>query len=244
MPAGFPFRAAAMSDDSILLTEDADLPTVPLAPAPWSLTGTGYILLMKLPAAVLDDPRHTPTSLRGQRRGGLSMVMLVDYENSAVGPYRELLYIPGKFAFGTKVYQSITRIYVSSMESVVNGRINWGIPKDRCDFDYQYGADGHDRLEASLNGRPFARFAFKAGGWRLPFSTAIVPNALLTLAQRHGGRQFVYVPSASGRVQFAKVTDWSFDAALFPDLAQGKVLACVKVPRFAMGFPVSAVQPA
>jgi len=233
-----------MAHDSILLTEDADLPTVPLAPAPWSLTGTGYIVLMKLPPAVLDDPRHTPAALRGQRRGGLSMVMLVDYESSAVGPYRELLYVPGKFAFGAKVYQSITRIYVSSMESVVNGRINWGIPKDQCDFDYQYGSNGDDRLEARLNGKAFARFAFKAGGWKLPFSTAIVPNALLKLAQRHGGRQFVYVPTASGSIQFAKVTDWSFDAALFPDLAQGKVLACVKVPRFTMGFPVSAVTPA
>ena len=244
MRAGFPIRLAAMSEPSILLTEDAELPTVPLAPAPWSLTGTGYILLMKLPPAVLDDPRHTPAALRGQRRGGLSMVMLVDYESSAVGPYRELLYIPGKFAFGARAYQSITRIYVSSIESVVNGRINWGIPKDRCDFDYQYGADGEDRLEARLDGQPFARFAFKAGGWRLPFSTAIVPNALLKLAQIHGGRQFVYVPSAAGRIQFAKVTDWSFDATRFPDLAQGKVLACVKVPRFTMGFPVSAVQPA
>ncbi|WP_293373422.1 acetoacetate decarboxylase family protein [Nevskia sp.] len=232
-----------MSDDSILLTPDAALPTVPLAPAPWSLTGTGYILLMKLPPAVLDDPRHTPAALRGKRRGGLSMVMLVDYESSAVGPYRELLYIPGKFAFGDVALQSITRIYVSSMESVVNGRINWGIPKDQCDFDFQYGSDGQDRCEASLNGKPFAKFAFKAGGWKLPFSSVIVPNALLRLAQVHGGRQFVYVPSASGKIQFAKVTDWSFDAALFPDLAQGKVLACVKVPRFTMGFPVSAVTP-
>ena len=233
-----------MSDDSILLTPDAALPTVPLAPAPWSLTGTGYIVLMKLPPAVLDDPRHTPAALRGKRRGGMAAVMLVDYESSAVGPYRELLYIPGKFAFGDKALQSITRIYVSSMESVVNGRINWGIPKDQCDFDFQYGADGQDRCEARLNGKTFAKFAFKAGGWKLPFSSAIVPNALLRLAQIHGGQQFVYVPSASGKIQFAKVTDWSFDAALFPDLAQGKVLACVKVPRFTMGFPVSAVTPA
>ena len=173
------------------------------------------------------------------------MVMLVDYENSAVGPYRELLYIPGKFAFGRKVLQSITRIYVSSMESVVNGRINWGIPKDRCDFDCRYGgADGQDRLDASLGGRRFASFTFKPGKLCLPFTSALVPDALLTLAQIHGGRQFVYVPSAKGQVQFAKVTDWSFDSALFPDLAHGRVLACVKVPRFTMGFPVSAVTPA
>lgn len=230
---------------SILLTPDDALPNVPLAPAPWSLTGTGYILLMKLPATVLDDPRHTPPELRGKRCGGLATVMLVDYQDSPVGPYRELLYIPGKFQFGARRYQSITRIYVSSMESVVNGRSNWGIPKDVCSFDYRYGgADGQDRCDASLDGRTFASFTFRPGRLTWPFSTAIVPRALLQLAQVHGGQQFVYAPSAKGQVQFAKVTDWSFDSRLFPDLAQGRVLACVKVPRFTMGFPVSAVSPA
>jgi hypothetical protein len=229
---------------SILLTPDAKLPTVPLAPAPWSLTGTGYILLMKLPAALLDDPRHTPEPLRGKRRGGLTSVMLVDYESSPVGPYRELLYIPGTFAFGEHVRQSITRIYVSSMESVVNGRRNWGIPKDACEFDFRYRQpDGTDRMEARLDGRPFARFAFRPGWLRLPFVSWLVPKFLLTLAQIHGGRQFTYVPSARGSIRFARLVDCWFDPALFPDLAQGKVLACVQVPRFTMGFPVSAVTP-
>lgn len=231
--------------DSILLTPDEQLPAVPLAPAPWSLTGTGYILLLKLPAAVLDDQRHTPPALRGLRHGGLSAVMLVDYKQSAVGPYRELLYIPGTFRFGSRVRQSITRIYVSSMESVVNGRINWGIPKDACEFDYRYGEpDGCDRLQASLDGRPFARFTFRPGWLRLPFASWLLPRFLLTLAQVHGGRQFTYVPSARGTVQLAKLVDCAFDPALFPDLAQGGVLACVKVPRFTMGFPVSDVVPA
>lgn len=229
---------------TILLTPDCDLPTVPLAPAPWALTGSGYILMVKLPAAVLDDPNHIPPELRGKRRGRYASVMLVDYEDSAVGPYRELLYIPGKFPFKGGRHQSITRIYVSSMESVVNGRRNWGIPKDLASFDYRYGVDGIDRFDVSLDGRRFASFVFKPGNLKLPFSTALVPKALLQLAQVHGGRQFVYAPSAKGRVQFAKVLDWSFDSALFPDLAQGKVVVCVKVPRFAMGFPVSAVQPA
>ena len=229
---------------TILLTPDADLPTVPLAPAPWSLTGTGYILMVKLPDAVLDDPRHVPPELRGKRRGRYATVMLVDYEDSAVGPYRELLYIPGKFPFNGGRYQSITRIYVSSMESVVNGRLNWGIPKDVASFDYRYGVDGIDRFDTSLEGKPFASFSFKPRKMKIPFSTAMVPNALLLLAQVHGGRQFVYAPSARGHIQFAKLLDWSFDSALFPDLAQGKVVVCVKVPRFTMGFPVSAVQPA
>jgi hypothetical protein len=226
-----------------VLIPDEDLPVVPLAPAPWSLTGQGYLLIVSLPKDVLDDPRHVPTELRGKRRGGIGIVMLVDYEESAVGPYRELLYIPGRFDFADGRYRSITRIFVSSMDSVVNGRINWGIPKDACDFDFRYGRSGRDELEASLDGKTFAHFEFRAGGLMLPFTTAIVPDFLLKLAQIYRGRQFAYAPTARGTIQFARVTDWHFDSTLFPDLARGKVVACVKVPRFAMNFPVATVQP-
>ncbi|GAC1622430.1 MAG: hypothetical protein NVS9B10_06370 [Nevskia sp.] len=228
-----------------MLIEDADLPVAALAPAPWTLSGRGTILLVKLPKPALDDPAFVPAELRGLRRhGGFALVMFVDYEDSAVGPYRELLYIPGRFDFPNGRHYSITRIYVSSMESVVNGRRNWGIPKDCCDFDYRYGADGRDVFEVSHEGRRFAHLALQARGPGLPFTTALLPDALLTLSQIHGGRQFTYVPSASGRVQFARVTDWAFDGALFPDLARGRVLACVRTPRFRMGFPVAAVHAA
>lgn len=60
-----------------------------------------------------------------------------------VGPYDELIYVPGLFsrrprqplrtgrtaAEPIEYFPSITRIYVSTDESVYNGRKNWGIPK-------------------------------------------------------------------------------------------------------------------
>ena len=230
-----------------MLIAHEQLPVVSMAPPPWSLTGRGYILLVRMPQAALDDPAFIPPELRGRRHGGVALVMLVDYEASAVGPYRELLYIPGRFDFPNGRHYSITRIYVSSMASVVNGRVNWGIPKDCCDFDFRYGEDGEDELSVAHAGRRFAHLRLKAGGLRLPFTSRLLPRFLLTLSQIYGKQQFTYVPSASGQLQFARVLDWQFDGTLFPDLARGKVLACVKTPRFAMTFPVStlrdAVQP-
>lgn len=224
-----------------MLIPHADLPVVPLAPPPWSLTGRGTILLVTLPKDALDDPAFVPAELRGRRHGGQALVMFVDYEHSAVGPYRELLYIPGRFDFPNGRHYSITRIYVSTMASVVNGRINWGIPKDCCDFDYRYGADGRDVFDVSHGSRRFAHLETRARGPRLPFTTGLLPKALLTLSQFYEGRQFTYIPSAGGQVQFAKVTDWAFDGDLFPNLARGRVLACVRTPRFRMTFPVSTV---
>src|SRR5574343_636748 len=111
------------------------------APAPWTLRGRGYILAIRMPQAVLDDCPHTPAELRASRRGALSLAMLVDYAESPAGPYQELLFIPGTFDFQGQRHPSISRIFVSTMASVVNGRRNWGIPKDRCDFsiDWQPG---------------------------------------------------------------------------------------------------------
>jgi len=228
-----------------MLIQHADLPIVPLAPSPWTLTGRGTILLVKLPKAVLDDPAFMPAELQAVRRhGGLAMAMFVDYEQSPVGPYRELLYIPGRFDFPNGRHYSITRIYVSSMESVVNGRFNWGIPKDCCDFDYRYGDDGRDVLDVSLHGKRFAHLEIRAGRLSLPFTTALLPDFMLTLSQYYNAQQFTYIPSASGQVQLARVTDWSFDGDLFPDLAVGKVLACLRTPRFRMTFPLSTILPA
>lgn len=224
----------------MLISHEA-LPEVVAAPPPWTLEGRGAILLLRLPPSILDEPAYVPTRLRGRRRGQLAIAMFVDYASSPVGPYRELLYIPGRFDFPDGRHYSITRIYVSTMASVVNGRRNWGIPKDRCDFDFQYGDDGAATFSASYEGHRFARLSLAPRGPALPFTTALLPSSLLRLSQFYRGQQFTYQPSASGRVRFSKVLDWSFDSALFPDLAQGEVVACVQTPRFRMGFPVSTI---
>lgn len=226
-----------------MLKQDDELPEVPLAPAPWTLTGRGWILLVKMPHSVLDDPAFVPPELRGKRHDRYAIVMLVDYETSAVGPYRELLYIPGRFDFPNGRHYSITHIYVSSMESAVNGRINWGIPKDCCDFDFRSNAEGDDLLSVSCEGQRFAHLRLRPERLRLPFTTRLLPRFMRTLSQYHGGRQFTCVPDANGQLQFSRVLDMQFDGKLFPDLAQGKVTACVKSPRFQMSFPVSAISP-
>jgi acetoacetate decarboxylase len=63
--------------------------------------------------------------------------MLVDYEQSPVGPYQELLFIPGRFQFGRRRYYMVTQIYVSTQVSVENGQENWGIPKQLAQFHFE-----------------------------------------------------------------------------------------------------------
>lgn len=216
---------------------------VAVAPAPWDLLGQGYIFLLRLPQTVLDEGSFAPPGLQRAGRGQLAIAMFVDYAASNVGPYHELLYIPGKFRFDRQCHWSITRIFVSTWASVVNGQANWGIPKDRCDFEVHYGAT--DRVALSSDqGRPFAELELQAFGPRLPAPMAWTPRSWRTLSQVHQGQRYTYVPEASGGFRFARVRRWRFDPALFPDLAQGRVLAALRITDFAMRFPPARIEAA
>jgi hypothetical protein len=225
------------------MTEMEKLPVVPPAPAPWQLRGQGYIFVVQLPDDVLANGSFIPDSLKGTRRGRLAYAMFVDYAESPAGPYHELLYIPGSFQFSDARRLSITRIYVSSWESVVNGRNNWGIPKERCDFMVNYGADRMDHIHLrAADGTVFADIQLEHKFIRLPMPGKWVPAALRTLSQHWAGREFTYTPEATGYVKWASVLNWRFDPHYFPDLARGRVLAALKISDFSMVFPEASVR--
>ena len=218
-------------------------PSIALAPAPWDLVGQGYIFALRMPQDALDHGSFVSPQTPRAGRGRLAFAMFVDYEKSDVGPYHELLYIPGKLRFGKDDARlSITRIFVSSESSVVNGRLNWGIPKDRCDFDVSRDARGGDQVALRTDdGHVFAELDLEPFGPRLPAPMGWTPRAWRTLSQVRDGQRFTYVPEASGHFRFARVRNWRFDAAMFPDLASGRVLAAAKITDFRMRFPVAAV---
>lgn len=216
-------------------------PSITDAPAPWDLHGRGYISLLRFPANSAAQEAFLPDSLRGKRsRSRTAWMMVVDYESSDVGPYHELLFIPGTFPFEDgRRHLSISRIFVSSMDSVVNGQRNWGIPKDEAQFDVRYGADGIDQVRVTKDGALIAELDYRHYPLPLPFSTAILPRGLHTLGQHRDGQGFIYTPTAHGWVRPARLTRMRSNPALFPDLTGVTAPLNVKVTRFAMTFPVS-----
>lgn len=220
-------------------------PLITDAPAPWDLLGRGYISLLRFAENSPAQDAFLPDSLSGKRsRSRTAWMMFVDYATSDVGPYHELLFIPGSFPFEDgRRHLSISRIFVSSMDSVVNGQRNWGIPKDEAQFDVRYGADGVDHVRVSKDGEFLAELQFRHYPLPLPFSTALVPKSLRTLAQHHDGKTYVYTPSAQGWVRPAKLVSARSNPNLFPDLAQARAPVSIAVPRFSMRFPVSRIIP-
>lgn len=197
-------------------------------------------MVLKLPAA--SPARHAllPSGLEAGRRPGLSFLMFVDYTQSDCGPYRELVFVPGTYRFvDGRRHLTVSRILVSTVESAVNGRRNWGLPKERADFEVEYGtgARSDDRIAVRSGGHLLSELRLSA--WPLPFplGTRFVPRALRTFAQRLEHRDHFFTPSAQGWFRPGILISWQFDPGLFPDVSGARVLAAAKVVRFSMTVP-------
>jgi hypothetical protein len=233
--------ARAMTAESVVL-EAAGLPSVALHPAPWQLHAQAYVIALHLPEATSDAQLFVPPSLLGKRRSRFAYAMWVDYQSSDCGPYRELLFAPAGFDCGTRNLPSITRIYVSTYDSVVNGRANWGIPKDRADFGFEHGTDNVDQITLSRDGHTFVNMRFRPRGLTLPVPSALIPASLRTLFQHWQGHSYTITLNAQANMRSAKLIDWSFDPAFFPDLSQARLLGVVQLPRVTFDFPVADIQ--
>jgi hypothetical protein len=208
-----------------------------VAPAPWQLRGESYAFLTKLPMPRGRAELFASSELAEARFGQLGLVMFVDYTASPVGPYRELLFIPGTFRFGKHRRPSVTKIYVSTRASVENGRRNWGIPKELAEFDTDDGADGVKRVSMRVGGRVVVELWLRHGKLALPATSSIVPRALRTLGQTLGGQTFETTPSFRGIVQRAHVTHAWSEPGAFCTLSAERVVTGVRLSKLELHFP-------
>ncbi|KAF2006776.1 hypothetical protein P154DRAFT_422340 [Amniculicola lignicola CBS 123094] len=129
-----------------------------LAPAPWQTKSECYWLLMtlrSLPKGIYDPLEEEAIGLGteseerkkevGEFKGGLGIIMVVRYTSTPVGPYDEIIVLPGNFSIPKtpsaplklpKKALRITRIYVSQRTTCYNGRVNWNIPKHLARFSF------------------------------------------------------------------------------------------------------------
>lgn len=213
------------------------------APAPWTLTGSGYVVLLRRIATLNEATALMPPALRHAELSGPSVLMYVDYGDSPVGPYRELLFIPGRFRIGAEARWSISRIVVSSEASVVAGRNNWGIPKERADFDVSRVADGGERIVVEQDGRFLAELSFRRSRFRLPVTTALLPESLRAMYQYRDAIEYRFAPSATGTLALARLRRIRTDATHFASIRHADVIMAWHAPRFRLGFPIAELRP-
>ncbi|KAI0146714.1 hypothetical protein BJ166DRAFT_69809 [Pestalotiopsis sp. NC0098] len=191
---------------------DTDAPIVP-APAPWKLKGTVYTVTFWCKAGQLPDFAYSPLEaassfadpeVSGQHHGGTSQLQIIRYTESPVGPYDEMIIIPGFFDYRVeengkstiKKNARVTRIYVSHKYTCWNGRKNWNIPKHLARFDFQDLSDGSTKIrvyphdtsshpsEAQPSNVPFFQATVKPFRWApaFPFSASWLGYAGIDIA--------------------------------------------------------------
>lgn len=208
-----------------------DLHLVLKSPSPWELSGEGIIMIFRFKKDWVENFALLPKHLKGKFKGGLGYVMLVNYHTSPVGPYHELLIIPGKFRKTKK--QSITKIYVDSKASTQNGRNNWGIPKETLPFTWKK-ENGKDIVEIKSGDNVVFSTEITSGGISFPVTTSVLP---LSLCQTWNGVKYYTKPSGTGWGKLAKIKSLDLDPNFFPDIREIKPLLVVKVNPFHVNFP-------
>jgi hypothetical protein len=208
-----------------------------LYPAPWALSGKGYILIYKFNRNFVEEQGSLPY-LTGHYAGGIGSVMLVDYTVSNAGPYRELLFIPGKFRHKGKKLNTISKIYVSTMASVVNGRRNWGIPKEQANFTFENLDNRHEHIRIYSGEDSIADFTIASGGISFPVSTKLMP---FPLAQLYEGKYYYTTFYGHGKGKLARVKKITVNPRLLPDISLFKPIAVIKVEPFSIIFPMPRI---
>jgi hypothetical protein len=117
---------------------------IPLVEPPWTLAGDVFCIpfyVSEAEAQTLPQLIYSPLEScsafsdgsSGHTRGGLGMIQFMRYYNSPVGPYDEMLVVPGNFKWSCETTQRgpragcnlrISRIYVSQKDTCYNGRIS------------------------------------------------------------------------------------------------------------------------
>lgn len=105
-----------------------------MGPRPWRLTGECIVGLARggggrkvLPADIEPLP-------------GPRLVLGAQYDESPVGPYRELA-VAEPARLGTRVGMCVTTMVVTTAESRRAGRANWGLPKELGTLEWLHDGD-------------------------------------------------------------------------------------------------------
>lgn len=208
-----------------------------ITPAPWTLNGNGLVLLYRFPSGFIEEHGFLQDFQRQNFKAGIGTVMLMDYKSSGVGPYREVLFIPGLIQQRGQLAFTISKIYVSTYDSARSGQRNWGIPKELADFEVTNEKDGSCSWKVKKDGQKIFEATIKPKGFSFPFSTIPLPLTRIVQEGRYG--KLLTSPDASGQAKLASLQNLYTKPEDFPPIDELKPLMVLSLQKFLMHFPVA-----
>lgn len=225
-------------------SDPATSPQPALVSPPWRLAGSGWIFLFTFEKGYLRERALVPPEFGEGFEARLGVLMLVDYRRSDAGPYRELLFLVGRNLRWRHHLFAITRIYVSTELSAVNGRHHWGIPKQTAEFQVVRKGDAERAIvlrdglaEVDLSA------ATVPDSLVLPGVSSLLPRSWRTLCQPWNGHFYYTRLSGWGMVRRARLLDFRTLPHLFPDVTEGEFVDGFRVEDFRLRFPPAQISP-
>jgi len=212
---------------------------VPTYPAPWRLSGSGYMFRYIISDKERDNALSSESTVSDVRYKGPCTIIINDYRFTTAGPYRELSFIPGTFRRSGKKFNSITKSYVSEMEGVVNGAENWGIQRELADFNIEDMGWKRQKITVSQDGSLIAELTIRRHGFRFLKTTALRP---FRLAQQKNDTVFYTALKASGRVRRARIESAAFNPDFFPDLSGHHPVYAAGFEEFTCTMPTAKTE--
>ena len=197
---------------------------------PWNLRGEGWISMYWL-----DKSKKQLFSINSNLPSNPALLMMVNYHDSPIGPYHELLLIPGKYNLDKRSGYSITHIHVSTDVSTFNGRENWQIPKQTSKFLF-------DKKESNISfdiidsHKKTTKLSYSNRSVSLPVFTHLIPYNIL---QKKLEKCVQFRPEATGKAVLATLTNFHSNMAGFEALNHLKPIISLYIPSFKMTFPIA-----
>src|SRR6185295_5613824 len=208
---------------------------------PWRLRGCAYVFLFTFEPWFLRSEGFLPPELGAGFEGQLGAVVLADYRESPVGPYRELLFLAGRNLRWRNHRFSIIRAYVSSEASTVSGQENWGIPKQTAEFEVIEEENGAERVIVLRDGLAQVDLTVApASGVTLPVASFIAPPSWRTIVQLRNENSYETQIDGRGWLRPAKLLDFRTMPTAFPDVNEGNLIKGFFATRLRLRLPRSS----
>lgn len=198
-------------------------------PAPWALRLRGVVLFLRDTGA---PPRSGLSAFR--------TVAWVDYAQSNVGPYRELLFTGPVQRRPQGTGPSVQDIWVTSQASAISGNANWGLTKSVAAIDRVQSGGGREEWNAADDQGDLGTLVHRPVGPSLPVGK---PRGLGRLLQARDGHAYATPVSVGGLVRFTRIESLTLNASRLLDLERFEVAAAISCTHTRMGFHAATVTP-
>lgn len=210
----------------------------PTAPPPWVLSGNAHLFAYRFPPGYLKSCGFAPEGFPAGFGDDVGALIYADYEESPVGPYRELALVAGWGEAAGRRALTVPKMYVSSAASAALGRSHWGLPKQEAEFQVLESPEGLKRVVVLRGGVAEVDLTMApAGRLPLPAPAFLLPPAFRTLVQRGETGLLSTRLSGSGVVRRARLLDFRSVPYLFPSVLPGRQLAGFEALSFRLRVP-------